>query len=62
MLPLGLADEDAIARADVLSSKRKGPFDGWDGGRVAFSHPDPAKKPEAWLEWPAMSSPPLPAE
>ena len=40
MLPVGLSDEDAIARAHALSSKRKGPFDGfevWDGARfVAF--------------------------
>jgi len=27
-LPLGLSDEDAIARARTLSSKRKGHFDG----------------------------------
>jgi hypothetical protein len=64
-LPSGLSDEDGIARAHILFSKRKGLFDGfeiWDGGRVAFSYPDQAKKPEAWLEWPAMSSPSLAAE
>ena len=26
-------DEDAIARAHTLSSKRKGPFDGFEGRR-----------------------------
>jgi hypothetical protein len=65
MLPSGLPDEDKRARAHILFSKREGRFDGfeiWDGGRVAFSYPDPAKKPEAWLVWPAMSSPPLAAE
>jgi hypothetical protein len=35
MLPPSFSDEDAIARALILSSKRKGPLDGlevWDGG------------------------------
>jgi hypothetical protein len=48
MLPSGLPDEDKIARAHILFSKREGQFDGfenWDGGRVEFSYPDPAKKP-----------------
>ena len=65
MLPSGLPDEDKIARAHILFSKRKGLFDGfeiWDGGRVAFSYPEQAKRPEAWSKWPAMSSPPLAAE
>jgi hypothetical protein len=42
MLPLGLADEDAIARAHTLCSKRKGPFDGfevWDRSRFVFRLP-----------------------
>jgi hypothetical protein len=42
ILPLGLSDEDAIARAHTLSSKRKGPFDGfevWDGARFIFRRP-----------------------
>src|SRR5271155_1520942 len=42
MLPLGLSDEDAIARAHTLSSKRKGRFDGfevWDHGRFVFRPP-----------------------
>ena len=45
VLPPGLMDEDAIARALILSSKRKGPFDGfelWDGTRLVIRHPDPA--------------------
>jgi len=36
VLPLGLSDEGAIARAHVLLSKRKGPLDGfevWDRAR-----------------------------
>ena len=39
ILPLGLSDEDAIARAHTLSSKRKGPFDGfevWDRARLVW--------------------------
>jgi hypothetical protein len=39
MLPLGLSDEDAVARAHTLSSKRKGPFDGfevWDRARFVL--------------------------
>ena len=50
MLPLGLSDEEAIARARMLSSKRKGPFDGfevWDSVRLVIRHPDPyAENPE----------------
>ena len=41
----GLMDEDAIARALILSSKRKGPFDGfelWDGARLVIRPLDPA--------------------
>jgi hypothetical protein len=36
ILPLGLSDEDAIARAHTVSSKRKGPieaFEVWDRAR-----------------------------
>jgi hypothetical protein len=51
MLPLGLSDEDAIARAHTLFSKRKRLFDGlevWDSGRFVIRHPDPfAAKPPA---------------
>jgi hypothetical protein len=39
VLPPGLSDEDAIARAHRLSSKRKGPFDGfevWDHARFVW--------------------------
>jgi hypothetical protein len=42
MLPLGLSDEDAITRAHTLSSKRKGPFDGfevWDRARLVWLPP-----------------------
>jgi len=44
MLPPGLSDGRAVARAHILSSKRKGPLDGfevWDHGRAVFRHPDP---------------------
>jgi hypothetical protein len=54
MMPLGLSDEDAIARAHTLSSKRKGRFDGfevWDNARMIFSYADPDKKPEAGQQW-----------
>ena len=42
MLPLGLSDEDAIARASTLSAKRKGPesFQLWDNARLVISSPD----------------------
>jgi hypothetical protein len=42
VLPLGLSDEDAIERALILLSKRKGAFDGlevWDGARFVFRQP-----------------------
>jgi hypothetical protein len=46
ILPRGLSDEDAIARAHILSSKRIGPFDGfevWDRARFVFRHPPSAE-------------------
>ncbi len=48
ILPPGLSDEDAIARAHTLSLKHKGPFDGfevWDRARVVFRQPDPFARP-----------------
>jgi hypothetical protein len=39
ILPLGLSDEDAIAKAHAKAAKRKGTFDGlevWDGARFVF--------------------------
>jgi hypothetical protein len=39
MLPSGLPDEDKTARAHILFSKRKGPFDGfelWDHARFVW--------------------------
>jgi hypothetical protein len=41
MLPLGLSDEDAIAKARTLSAKRKGPdsFQIWDKARLVISSP-----------------------
>ena len=49
ILPLGLSDEDAIARAHTLSSKRKGLFDGfevWDRARFVFTRPFSPETPE----------------
>ena len=43
IMPFGLSDDGAIARARILSSKRKGPLEGlevWDHGRMVFRHPD----------------------
>jgi hypothetical protein len=48
MLPRGFSDGDAIARAHILSSKRKGPLDGfevWNRGRFIFREPLSAKAP-----------------
>jgi hypothetical protein len=49
MLLPGLSDKEAIARAHVLSLKRKGPFDGfeiWHRNRMIFRHPNrPASPP-----------------
>jgi hypothetical protein len=42
VLPLGLSDEQSVARAHILLSKRKAAFDGlevWDGARFVFSQP-----------------------
>jgi hypothetical protein len=39
MLPPELSEQDVIARARTLSSKRKGPIDGlevWDSGRLVI--------------------------
>ena len=39
ILPSGLSDKDAIARAHLLSLRRKGPFDGfevWHRNRCVF--------------------------
>ena len=41
-LPLGLSDEDAIAMAHMLSSKRRGPYGGfevWDRARFVLKAP-----------------------
>ena len=41
-IALGISDDDAIARAHTLASKRTGPFDGlevWDGARFVFRRP-----------------------
>jgi hypothetical protein len=46
MLPPGLSDEDATARAHVLFSSRRGPFEGfevWDGARMVFKHSNPVE-------------------
>ena len=41
MLPLGLSEEETIARAHRLSAKRRGPIDGfevWDGSRLVIRY------------------------
>jgi hypothetical protein len=41
MLPSGLSDQQAIARAHKLSARRKGRIDGfevWDGARLVSRH------------------------
>ena len=50
ILPSGLSDEAAIARAHTLASKRKGPFDSfevWDRSRFVFRRPSAADTPKA---------------
>jgi hypothetical protein len=50
VLPEGLSDEEAIARAHVLVAKRKGPFDSfeiWEGTRFVFRQPLCADMPGA---------------
>jgi hypothetical protein len=45
MLPLGISDQDSIARAHQLSAKRKGRIDGfevWDGARLVIRHSAPS--------------------
>jgi hypothetical protein len=42
ILPAGVSDEEAIARAQALAAKRKGPLDSfevWEGGRLVFRGP-----------------------
>jgi hypothetical protein len=46
MLPPGLSDKEASARAHLLSLKRKGPFDGfevWHRGRCVVRFPPSAE-------------------
>jgi hypothetical protein len=53
MLPLGLSDEDAIARAHTLSSKRRRPFDGfevWDRARFVFADGSAAGGQHPWAD------------
>ena len=47
ILPLGISDDDEIARAHTLASKRKGPFDGlevWDAARFWSSGVPPVRR------------------
>jgi hypothetical protein len=58
MLPLGLSDEDSVARTRTLSSKRKGPFDGfevWDHGRFVFRTPPSRQAACAASPWARQS-------
>jgi hypothetical protein len=48
VLPAAISDEEAIARARVLLSKRKGPFDSfevWEGSRYFFRERLPQRLP-----------------
>jgi hypothetical protein len=50
VLPAGLSDEEAIAKAHALSSKRKGPLDSfevWEGSRFIYRQPLSAEAPGA---------------
>jgi hypothetical protein len=56
VLPPGISDEDAIARAHTLSAKRKGSFDGfevWERARFVFRH--------TWSDETVATNPPQPA-
>ena len=47
ILPSGLSDKDAIARAHLLSLRRKGPFDGfevWHRNRCVFRLQAPLRR------------------
>jgi hypothetical protein len=53
MLPPGLSDGHVVARAHIVSSKRKVPLDGfevWDHGRAVFRHPDPCAETRCALD------------
>jgi hypothetical protein len=65
ILPLGLSDEDAIAKAHRRSAKRKGPFTAlevWEGARLVFRERLFALRPRMGDRWPATSPPSLAAE
>jgi hypothetical protein len=50
MLSPDLSDQEAIARAHMLSAKRKGPIDGfevWDGARLVIKYTGPSPPPIA---------------
>ena len=54
MLPPGISEKDAIARAHVLSLKRKGPFDGfevWHRNRMVFRLHAPAEAVVSIRRW-----------
>jgi hypothetical protein len=52
MLPRGLSDQDAVARAKTQALKRRGPIDGlevWDSARLVASHMAPSADEAATL-------------
>jgi hypothetical protein len=54
ILPPGISDKDAIARAHVLSLKRKGPFDSfevWHRNRMVFRLHAPAEAVVSIRRW-----------
>lgn len=48
VLPAGLSDEEAIAKANALLAKRRGPFDSlevWEGSRFVYRQSLTAETP-----------------
>jgi hypothetical protein len=60
VLPLGLSDEDAIAKADAVAAKRKGSFEGfevWDRARFVFRGALSNTRPNGGWPHPATGPP-----
>jgi hypothetical protein len=60
VLPLGLSDEDAIAKAHAVAAKRKGSFEGfevWDRARFVFRGALSNTRPNGGWPHPATGPP-----
>jgi hypothetical protein len=60
VLPLGLSDEDAIAKAHAVAAKRKGSFEGfevWDRARFVFRGAPSNTRPNGGWPHPATGPP-----